>query len=103
MAIQSINPATGEILESFDEFTEEQVEAKLKLAKETFRSYRKTSFKTRAAMLLRAADILDTRKDHWARTMTLEMGKTLKASIAEVQKCAWGCRYYAQKRGAISR
>jgi len=50
MAIQSINPATGEILESFDEFTEEQVEAKLKLAKETFRSYRKTSFKTRAAM-----------------------------------------------------
>jgi succinate-semialdehyde dehydrogenase/glutarate-semialdehyde dehydrogenase len=67
MAIQSINPATGEILESFDEFTEEQVEAKLKLAKETFRSYRKTSFKTRAAMLFRAADILDTRKDHAQR------------------------------------
>jgi succinate-semialdehyde dehydrogenase/glutarate-semialdehyde dehydrogenase len=96
MAIQSINPATGEILESFDEFTEEQIEAKLKLAKETFRSYRKTSFKTRAAMLFRAADILDTRKDHWARTMTLEMGKTLKASIAEVEKCAWACRYYAE-------
>ena len=48
MAIQSINPATGEILESFDELTEEQVETKLKLATETFRSYRKTSFEKRA-------------------------------------------------------
>ena len=96
MTMQSINPATGEILESFDELTEEQVETKLKLATETFRSYRKTSFEKRSAMLLRAADILDGEKDRWARTMTLEMGKTLKAAIAEVQKCAWGCRYYAQ-------
>jgi succinate-semialdehyde dehydrogenase/glutarate-semialdehyde dehydrogenase len=78
MTIQSINPATGEILESFDELTEEQVETKLKLATGTFRSYRKTSFEKRAAMLLRAADILDGEKDRWARTMTLEMERHLR-------------------------
>jgi succinate-semialdehyde dehydrogenase / glutarate-semialdehyde dehydrogenase len=47
-------------------------------------------------MMLRAAKVLEERKDHWARTMTLEMGKTLKAAIAEVEKCALGCRYYAE-------
>lgn len=99
MEIHSINPTTGEVLESFPECTEEQVDTKIMTAVDTFKRYRKTNFETRAAMLARAADILDERKDQWARMMTLEMGKTLKSAVAEVQKCAWGCRYYAQNAG----
>lgn len=96
MSINSINPATGKLLESFDELIQEELETKLRLAVETFRTYRKTSLQTRAVMMLRTAKVLEERKDHWARTMTLEMGKTLKAAIAEVEKCALGCRYYAE-------
>ncbi len=96
MSINSINPATGELVEHFDELGQEEIENKLRLAIETFKRYRKTSFKQRAEMLLRAADILEQRKSYWARTITVEMGKTLKAAIAEVEKCASGCRYYAE-------
>ena len=93
MSISSINPATGELVEHFDELGQEEIENKLRLAIETFKTYRKTSFEQRAEMLLRAADILEQRKSDWARTITVEMGKTLKAAIAEVEKCASGCRY----------
>ena len=62
MEIHSINPTTGEILESFPELTEEQLEVKIMTAVETFKTYRKTNFEARAAMLARAADILDERK-----------------------------------------
>jgi succinate-semialdehyde dehydrogenase/glutarate-semialdehyde dehydrogenase len=96
MSISSINPATGELVEHFDELGQEEIENKLRLAIETFKTYRKTSFEQRAEMLLRAADILEQRKSYWARTITVEMGKTLKAAIAEVEKCASGCRYYAE-------
>jgi succinate-semialdehyde dehydrogenase / glutarate-semialdehyde dehydrogenase len=96
MSISSINPATGELVEHFDELGQEEIENKLRLAIETFKTYRKTSFELRAEMLLRSADILEQRKSYWARTITVEMGKTLKAAIAEVEKCASGCRYYAE-------
>ena len=96
MSISSINPATGELVEHFDELGQEEIENKLRLAIETFKTYRKTSFEQRAEMLLRSADILEQRKSYWARTITVEMGKTLKAAIAEVEKCASGCRYDAE-------
>ncbi len=96
MSISSINPATGELVEHFDELGQEEIENKLRLAIETFKTYRKTSFEQRSEMLLRAADILEQRKSYWARTITVEMGKTLKAAIAEVEKCVSGCRYYAE-------
>jgi succinate-semialdehyde dehydrogenase/glutarate-semialdehyde dehydrogenase len=64
-------------------------------AQETFDSYRTTSFAERAAWLRGAARILDDRKDEWARLMTREMGKTLKSAVAEAEKCAVACRYFA--------
>jgi succinate-semialdehyde dehydrogenase/glutarate-semialdehyde dehydrogenase len=96
MAIASINPATGEVLKTFDPLTSAQIEQKLQLATTAFRIHRRTSFADRASKMTRAAEILEKEKDECARLMTLEMGKPLKAAVAEAQKCAIGCRYYAE-------
>ena len=96
MAIASINPTTGETLKTFSALTAEQIEQKLQLARDTFRNYRNTPFAERARMMQQAADILDTEKSEFGRLMTLEMGKPIKAAIAEAEKCAWVCRYYAE-------
>jgi succinate-semialdehyde dehydrogenase/glutarate-semialdehyde dehydrogenase len=96
MAIATINPATGETLERFEPLNDAQIEAKLQCAAETFRTYRRTTFAERAECLLHAADILEQEKEHWGRLMTTEMGKTLQSAIAEAEKCAWACRYYAE-------
>src|SRR5215470_2749349 len=96
MAIASINPATGETLKTFEPLSRAQLDDKLQRAANTFRSYRQTWFETRATMMLRAADILDNEKSELGKVMTVEMGKPLKAAIAEAEKCAWVCRYYAE-------
>src|SRR5690242_8613803 len=96
MAIASINPATGETLRSFEPLTEEQIEAKLRLAAEKFPEYRRLSFATRAAWMTRAAEILESEKAGFGRLMTTEMGKPLSAALAEAAKCATACRYYAE-------
>ena len=96
MAIASINPATGETLKSFTALTAEQLEQKLQLAADTFRTYLRTTFADRKPLMIRAAEILETKKHDFGKIMTLEMGKPLKAAIAEAEKCAWVCRYYAE-------
>ena len=96
MAIASINPATGETLKTFTALSAEQVEAKLQLAADTFRTYSRTPFSDRKPLMMRAAEILETRKHEFGKIMTLEMGKPLKAAIAEAEKCALVCRYYAE-------
>ncbi len=96
MSMQSINPATGETLVTFDTLTPEQVEAKLALAQQTFQTYRLTTLEERAGWLSRAAELLEEQVEALARTATLEMGKTLEAARQEVRKCASACRYYAE-------
>ncbi len=96
MKLQSIDPTTGELIESFDEISDADLEAALERAQQTFRTYRRTSFAERAGWLRNAAQILEAESDQWARLMTLEMGKTYKAAVAEAQKCAWACRYFAE-------
>lgn len=96
MPIASINPATGEVLQSFESFNQTQIEEKLSRAAETFRDYRRTTFADRAVKMLRAAEILETEKLSFARTMTLEMGKPINAAVQEAEKCALVCRYYAE-------
>lgn len=96
MAISTINPATGEEEKSFEALGEEQVEKKLQLADETYREYRKTSFEERARMMTWAAEILEEEAEELGRIITNEMGKPLAAGIAEANKCARGCRYYAE-------
>src|ERR1700683_261712 len=96
MAIATTNPANGEVLNTCEPLTAAQIEQKLQLATSAFRDHRRTSFADRASKMMRAAEILDKEKDECARLMTLEMGKPLKAAVAEALKCATGCRYYAQ-------
>ncbi len=96
MAIASINPATGEVVKNFEPLSAAQIEQKLQLAADAFRSHRAMPFAERAARMLRVAEILEKEKDECARLMTLEMGKPLKAAVAEAQKSATGCRYYAE-------
>jgi succinate-semialdehyde dehydrogenase / glutarate-semialdehyde dehydrogenase len=96
MAIASINPATGETLKSFSAHSAAEIEQKLQLAADTFRTYRNTPFADRTRMMQRAAEILETEKSAFGRMMTLEMGKPIGAAVAEAEKCAWVCRYYAE-------
>jgi succinate-semialdehyde dehydrogenase/glutarate-semialdehyde dehydrogenase len=99
--IATINPATGEIVATFDPLTEAQLEEKMARAATAFDAYRHTTFAERAAWMRRAAGILETEQDTWARTMTLEMGKPLAAARAEAVKCAATCRYYAEHAGHL--
>ncbi|MBD2504448.1 NAD-dependent succinate-semialdehyde dehydrogenase [Anabaena azotica] len=96
MAIATINPATGETLKTFEPLNDAEIAAKLDLAAQAFAKYRHTSFAERASALQAAADILEQEKADFAKLMTLEMGKPYKAAIAEVEKCAIVCRYYAE-------
>lgn len=96
MPITTINPATGETLETFEPLDDARVDERLARADETFRAYRRTSFADRRRWLARAAEILEGEKEALGRLMTTEMGKTLRSAIAEAEKCAWACRYYVE-------
>jgi succinate-semialdehyde dehydrogenase/glutarate-semialdehyde dehydrogenase len=97
MAIATINPATGQTVQTFIAHSQVEVNAKLDLAQETFRSFRALTFAQRGQWLRRAADILEQRQEEWAVLMTLEMGKPVQQAIAEVKKCALVCRFYADQ------
>ena len=96
MAIATVNPTTGQVLKTFETLSDAQLEVKLQKAADTSSSYRKTSFAERARMMLKAGEILESEKEHCARVMTTEMGKTFRSAVDEVAKCAWVCRYYAE-------
>jgi succinate-semialdehyde dehydrogenase/glutarate-semialdehyde dehydrogenase len=96
MAIATINPATGQVLKTFEPLSDAQIEVKLQKAADTFASYRKVPFAKRARLMLKAAAILENEKETFARMMTTEMGKTLRSAVDEAAKCASVCRYYAE-------
>lgn len=96
MPIATINPATGEIVKTYQALSEGEIEKKLQLAVSTFRKERHTSFAVRARRMLKAAEIIELDKDKFAHLMTLEMGKTYKSAVAEAVKCTTACRYYAE-------
>jgi succinate-semialdehyde dehydrogenase / glutarate-semialdehyde dehydrogenase len=97
VAIATTNPATGQVIELFEEISDEELESCLRRAAAAFKAHRLTSFEQRSRWMLRAAELLDADKETVARLMTTEMGKTIKSARAEVAKCARGCRYYAEQ------
>ena len=96
MGIRTINPATGEVVKTFQALSEHEIEKKLELAVSAFQAERRTPFAVRAKRMLKAAEILERDKDKFAHLMTLEMGKPYKAAVAEAVKCTTACRYYAE-------
>ncbi len=101
MPIATQNPATGEIIRTFPSHTPERVQEAIATAHETFQGWRLTGFEDRAALMRRAAALLDEDNETIARVMTLEMGKTLRSARAEAAKCATGMRWYADNAGAL--
>ncbi len=97
----SIDPATGSPGASFAELTTAEVEMKVQRAHDAFRAWRITDYATRSALLERIAEQFDANAHRLAEIATREMGKTFKAALAEVQKCAGGFRYYAQEGPAL--
>ncbi len=95
MAIESVNPATGETFKTYDEMTPEQTAAAVAEAHTAWKSWRTVSFADRARPMKKAAAILRERKEEFAKLMALEMGKPFKQGIAEAEKSALGCDYYA--------
>jgi succinate-semialdehyde dehydrogenase/glutarate-semialdehyde dehydrogenase len=101
MPIESINPATGELVRSFDPITAEALQQKIDLAQEAFVAYRQVPLEHRAMWMRKLAALLEEEVEDLARLMTLEMGKPLAAARQEALKCATGCRYYAEHAAEI--
>jgi succinate-semialdehyde dehydrogenase/glutarate-semialdehyde dehydrogenase len=96
MAIASINPATGEKLKAFSSFDDTEIEKRLSRAQKAFRKYRRTTFAERSELLHGVTELLFQEKEKFAEIITLEMGKLFRDSVAEIEKCARGCRFYAE-------
>jgi succinate-semialdehyde dehydrogenase/glutarate-semialdehyde dehydrogenase len=93
--IQSLNPATGKLLRSFDRLTPDALHAKIALASTAARTYPSESLDQRIFWMRRLSALLEADIEELASLMTAEMGKTLTSARAEVRKCALVCRYYA--------
>ena len=100
--LNSINPATGELVLGVEEHSERDVEKRLTRAAAASLAWRATPREERATVLRSVADILDQEKESFGRLMTQEMGKTLASAIAEAGKCALTCRYYADNITAFT-
>ena len=96
MPFQSINPATEELIAEYPYISDDELNQKLDSANQAFNHWRKTSFAERAKYISAVAEDLMKNKSEYGRTMTIEMGKPLKQAIAEVEKCASCCTYYAE-------
>ena len=96
MPIASINPATGEKLKDFPAFDDKEIEKRLERADKVFREYRRTTFTERGELLHAVTELLFEEKQRFAELITLEMGKLFRDSVAEIDKCARGCRFYAE-------
>lgn len=96
MAITSVNPATGESIETYATLSAKELGEAIEASSEAFEQWRRTSFDERASAVRRVAGMLRERADELARLMALEMGKPITGGRAESEKCAWVCDYYAE-------
>ena len=96
MVLQSINPTTEDVLDTFEEFSDAQIDEALQQAHDAQRRWRETSFGERASRLQAVARVLRGQKNRWAALATTEMGKPLVEAEAEIDKCAWNCDFYAE-------
>ncbi|MFH1101004.1 MAG: NAD-dependent succinate-semialdehyde dehydrogenase [Methanobacteriota archaeon] len=96
MVLVSINPATEEILKKFTEWDTKKINTQLINSQHAFNDWKKVDYSERSKLLKNIAQILRKNKQKYAHLMTLEMGKPITQSEAEVEKCVWVCEYYAE-------
>lgn len=95
MEFQSVNPYNNEPVSKFTALTSAQLDDKLNISQNAFESWRKISVAERCQHIRNAGQVLRDNVEYYARMITLEMGKPIFESRAEVNKCAWVCDYYA--------
>lgn len=96
MTIRSTNPSNETIIQDYAPHSAEEIKLKINATAKAWEGWRKTTFNERAKAMFNLASILNSKKADLGRVITMEMGKPLKESIAEVEKCAWVCEYYAE-------
>jgi len=99
--LNSINPSNGELIASYEEMTKEEVKIIISDVNSAYQKWRLTSFSHRAQLMKNAAEILQDRKEDLGRLMTFEMGKPFLQAVAEANKCASVCEYYADNAERI--
>ena len=99
--ITTINPSSEEELRSYELFSNERVNEHVEKAHEAYEEWKKTPFSHRSSLFYKVAELLELKAESYARMISLEMGKTLNSAIAEVKKCAWVCRYYADNAASF--
>jgi succinate-semialdehyde dehydrogenase/glutarate-semialdehyde dehydrogenase len=97
MVIQSIDPTSGDVIASYEQMAPEAVQGIVEHVHEAFLGWRQTSFSDRSTLMRKAAQVLRDNARDCARLIAREMGKPLRDGIAEVQKCALGCDFYAER------
>jgi succinate-semialdehyde dehydrogenase/glutarate-semialdehyde dehydrogenase len=103
MAIQSINPANGKIIKTFREISFAQIDEIVNKTHDEFLQWKEQSFETRKKLMKNVSSVLRNKKEVYARILTEEMGKPVVQAVAEVEKCAWVCEYYAENAENILR
>jgi len=93
--MRSINPATGQLIKEYQELSHSEIDDKLSISQNAFENWKLTSFEHRAELMQKASEVLRKNCAKYASLMTAEMGKLISSGIAEVNKCAWVCEYYA--------
>lgn len=101
MALKSVNPYTNEVIEEFEELTDEQVNQAIEKSVEAFGEWRRTTFEYRKKLLIEVANLLNESAEKLGETITHEMGKPIAESKAEIEKCAWVCKHYANDAEVI--
>ncbi len=94
---ESVNPATGETIARYLFHTRGEIDAALGTAKEAFATWRGTSWAERSAQMGQVSNVLEANREEWAHLMTAEVGKPIREARAEIDKCAWVCRFYSDE------
>jgi succinate-semialdehyde dehydrogenase/glutarate-semialdehyde dehydrogenase len=95
MILKSINPYTNSVIEEFEEFSDSKLESMLIRSGDAFEKWKSTSFPERKSLMTKVSGLLLKNKKLYAGAITSEMGKPVNEAMAEVEKCAWVCEYYA--------
>src|SRR5699024_10690070 len=94
--MKSINPYNNQVLKTFEEYSKAEIESTIQEADAAFRDWQHADFDHRAQLMHNCALVLREDKHEYAEIMSLEMGKRFSEALAEVEKCAWVCDYYAE-------